>query len=125
MIVRDAAVWMRTLPLQVVTPVKAKRTSMTGWVTFTVRPTKALKLKKGGRVNIFVRASTPGQPIIGGTSTRRLVSLRKAAARQSTRHRAVPATAPQESRLDPRSRAARWTPPPPSEWSSFCRCGRC
>jgi hypothetical protein len=81
MVVRDAAVWMRTLPLQVVTPVKTKRTSMTGWVTFTVRPTKALKLKQGGRVNIFVRASTPGQPIIGGTSTRRLVSLRTAAAR--------------------------------------------
>ena len=81
MVVRNAAVWMRTLPLQVVTTVKAKRTSMTGWVTFTVRPTNVLKLKKGGRVNIFVRASTPGQPIIGGTSTRRIVSLRTAAAR--------------------------------------------
>lgn len=62
-------------------PLRAKRTSMTGRVTFTVRPTKALKLKKGGRVNIFVRASTPGQPITGGTSTRRLVSFRTAAAR--------------------------------------------
>jgi hypothetical protein len=81
MVVRDAAVWMRTLPLQLVTPVKAKRTSMTGWVTFTVRPMKVLKLKTGGRVNIFVRASTPGQPIIGGTSTRRIVSLRTAAGR--------------------------------------------
>jgi hypothetical protein len=75
MVVRNAAVWMRTLPLQLVTSVKTKRTSSTGWVTFTVRPTKLLKLTKGGRVNIFVRASTPGQPIIGGTSTSRLVSL--------------------------------------------------
>jgi hypothetical protein len=72
---------MRTLPLQVVTPVKTKRTSMTGWVTFTVRPTKALKLRKGGRVNIFVRASTPGKPIVGGNATRRLVSFRTTVAR--------------------------------------------
>ena len=75
MVVRNAAVWMRTLPVKLVTSVKTKRTSTTGWVTFTVRPTKLLKLQKGGRVNIFVRASTPGKPVIGGTSTRRLVSL--------------------------------------------------
>lgn len=75
-VVRNAAVWMRTLPLQVVTPVKTKRTSMTGWVSFTVKPMPRLKLQKGGRINIFVRASTPGESIIGGTSTRRLVSLR-------------------------------------------------
>jgi hypothetical protein len=72
---------MRTLPLQVVTPVKTKRTSMTGWVTLTVRPTKALKLRKGGRVNIFVRASTPGKPIVGGNATRGLVSFRTTVAR--------------------------------------------
>ena len=81
MVVRNAAVWMRTLPLQVVTSVKTKRTSMTGWVTFTVRPMQRLKLQKGGRVNFFVRASTPGEPLIGGTSTRRLISLRTSTAR--------------------------------------------
>lgn len=74
--VRNAAVYMRGVPLHRITIVKEKRTSMAGWVTFKVRPTKQLKLKRGGRLIVFVRARRPGEPLLGGTSTRRLVSLR-------------------------------------------------
>jgi hypothetical protein len=75
MIVRGAEVYMRSLPLKVISTPGTHRTSKTGWVTFTFTPTKRLKLQKGGRVNLFVRAITPGASKIGGTSTRRLVSI--------------------------------------------------
>ena len=74
--VRDAAVWMRGTPSTLITHVREKRSDASGWVTFTFRTTKVLRLKKGGRLTIFVRAHTPGEPPLGGTSTRRLVSLR-------------------------------------------------
>jgi hypothetical protein len=78
--VRNAAVYMRGVPLRRITSVTEKRTSMAGWVTFKVWPTKLLKLQRGGRLTVFVRARRPGEPLLGGTSTRRLVSMRVGAA---------------------------------------------
>jgi hypothetical protein len=44
-------------------------------VTFVVRPTKRLKLRGTGSQPFFVRARKPGERMIGGVSTRRLVNL--------------------------------------------------
>jgi hypothetical protein len=57
----------------------AARESVTrgdGWATivFRVRPT--FELRRGNFVVVFLRARKPGEPVLGGVSTRRLVSVR-------------------------------------------------
>jgi len=68
------------LPLQVLTSVQTKRTAMTGWVSFTVKPMKPmkrLKLQKGEpREHLRPRLQLQASRSSAGTSTRRLVSLR-------------------------------------------------
>lgn len=77
-LVRDAIVFVRGVPENRVLAVKEARTSQRGVVAFTLKPTKLLPLRAGGRLTVFTRARKAGEPINGGVSTRRLVSLRLA-----------------------------------------------
>lgn len=73
-LVRDAIVLIRGVPENRVHSVKEARTNQQGVVVFSLKPTKLLPLRPGGRLTIFTRARKAGEPINGGVSTRRLVS---------------------------------------------------
>ena len=77
-LVRDAIVFVRGVPERRVQAVKEARTNQNGVVVFNLKPTKLLPLRAGGRLTVFTRARKAGEPINGGVSTRRLVSLRLA-----------------------------------------------
>jgi len=47
-------------------------TDGTGWATITIRPTRFMPLRHGDLV-VFVRARKPGDSVLAGVSTRRLV----------------------------------------------------
>jgi len=47
-------------------------TDATGWATLTIRPTRTMPLRRGALV-MFVRARKPGDSLLAGVSTRRLV----------------------------------------------------
>jgi len=48
-------------------------TDSSGWATITLQPTAAMPLRRGGELVIFVRARKPGDNLLAGVSTRRLV----------------------------------------------------
>ncbi len=50
-------------------------TGQDGWATLAVTPTRLLPLGRGHAVVFFVRARVPGQPVLTGSSTRRLVQV--------------------------------------------------
>jgi len=56
------------------TPVEAT-TGSDGWVTFQMRPTRMVRFGHRGSIVMFVRARRPGEPMLAGVSTRRLVNL--------------------------------------------------
>lgn len=47
-----------------------------GWATVTFKVRNTFPLRKGYLITVFVRARKPGEPILAGVSTRRLVALR-------------------------------------------------
>jgi hypothetical protein len=51
-------------------------TDGTGWATMTFNPLRGLPLKRGAQLTFFVRARKPGDNVLAGVSTRRLVSVR-------------------------------------------------
>lgn len=77
-LVRDAIVFVRGVPERRVLPAAEVRTNGHGVAVVTLRPTKLLPLRAGGRLTVFTRARKAGEPVNGGVSTRRLVSLRLA-----------------------------------------------
>jgi hypothetical protein len=74
-VVRDALVYAIGVPANRVAVPPEARTDQTGWATVAYVPMRALPLKNGARLTIFARARKPGGSLLGGISTRRLVSL--------------------------------------------------
>jgi hypothetical protein len=50
-------------------------TDNTGWATIQIRPTANLPVRRNAALVIFVRARKPGDPLLSGVSTRRLVQV--------------------------------------------------
>jgi hypothetical protein len=80
-IVSGALVFLRSTPLVTTTPAESA-TGNDGWVTFTVRPESDFRVlfRPGYNLQFFVRARKPGENLLAGVSTRRLVQVRLAPA---------------------------------------------
>jgi hypothetical protein len=74
-VVRDALVYAIGVPSNRVTVPPETKTDQSGWATVVYQPLRGLPLKRGARLTIFVRARKPGESVLGGVSTRRLVSI--------------------------------------------------
>jgi hypothetical protein len=74
-VVRDALVYAVGVPANRVTAPGEVRTDQSGWATLSYSPLRGLPLKRGARVTFFVRARKPGENVLSGVSTRRLVSV--------------------------------------------------
>jgi hypothetical protein len=72
-VVRGAVVYMIGIPYNRIALVPEQPTGTDGYVTFTVQPTAQLPLVRGGALVVFVRARKPGDNLLAGVSTRRLV----------------------------------------------------
>jgi hypothetical protein len=70
--VQGALVYALGLPYGWVYNAPEQPTDGTGWATITIQPTRALPLRPGDLV-MFVRARKPGENLLAGVSTRRLV----------------------------------------------------
>jgi len=75
-VVRGALVYMIGLPYGRIGNVAEQQTGTDGWITFQVQPTARLPLVNGGALVVFVRARKPGDNVLAGVSTRRLVQVR-------------------------------------------------
>ena len=73
--VQGAMVLVVAVPFGTATTPVESATGSDGWVTFRMRPTSRVKFGRGGGIVMFVRARKPGERLIGGVSTRRLVQL--------------------------------------------------
>jgi hypothetical protein len=74
-VVRDALVQLIGLPYSWSRSVPEVRTDLNGWATLTVSPTRNMPTRRGTALVMFVRARVEGQPLLAGTSTRRLVQV--------------------------------------------------
>lgn len=74
--VRGALVFAVGVPFNRLSGAPEVRTGDDGWaqITFRVKPT--FRLRRGNFVVVFVRARKPGENVLAGVSTRRLVSVR-------------------------------------------------
>ncbi|HEY3542859.1 MAG TPA: hypothetical protein VGK79_09975 [Gaiellaceae bacterium] len=70
--VQGALVYALGLPYGWVRNSPEVATDSSGWATVTMRPTSAMPLRAGALV-VFVRARKPGESLLAGVSTRRLV----------------------------------------------------
>ncbi len=70
-----ALVQVASVPPDLTRPVAEASTGRDGWVSVTVRPTTKLQLRRGGSLYLFVRARKPGENLLAGVSTRRLVRV--------------------------------------------------
>jgi hypothetical protein len=73
--VQGALVFVVGIPFGNTTTPPEQLTGADGWVTFTIQPTFRLPLVPHGNQPFFVRARKPGERLIAGVSTRRLVNL--------------------------------------------------
>jgi hypothetical protein len=72
--VQGALVKVTSLPYSWARGSAEVTTDQTGWATVTIRPTINLPLRRNALV-MFLRARVPGQPLLAGASTRRLVQI--------------------------------------------------
>lgn len=72
--VQGALVYVLGLPYSWTGRVPEEVTAANGWVTLEIRPSRAMPLKRGALV-LFVRARKPGDSLLAGVSTRRLVQV--------------------------------------------------
>jgi hypothetical protein len=79
-VVRGALVYMIGIPYNRVAVVPEQETGTDGYVTFSVQPTAQFPLVPGGALVVFVRARRPGENLLAGVSTRRLVQASVGAA---------------------------------------------
>ncbi len=73
--VSGALVYAIGVPANRVSRPSETRTDGNGWATVVFRTLRGLPFKNGARLTIFVRARKPGGSVLGGVSTRRLVSI--------------------------------------------------
>jgi hypothetical protein len=76
--VQGAMVYVLGIPYGMFATPAEEPTGSDGFATVTLNPTARLRLQRGGAVVFFVRARKPGENLLGGVSTRRLVQLRLA-----------------------------------------------
>ena len=74
--VQGALVYALGLPYGWVSNAAEQPTDSTGWATITFNPTSKLPLRQGTELVVFVRARKPGDNLLAGVSTRRLVQAR-------------------------------------------------
>jgi hypothetical protein len=74
-VVRDAQVKVTGLPYSWAHTGAEVTTDQNGWATITIVPTRNLPLRPGTALVMFVRARVPGQDVLAGSSTRRLVQV--------------------------------------------------
>jgi hypothetical protein len=73
--VRDALVYAIGVPSNRASFRGETRTDQNGWATFTYQILRGQPIKQGARLTFFVRARKPGDSVLAGVSTRRLVSV--------------------------------------------------
>ncbi len=73
--IQGALVYALGLPYNYAASAPEVATDGSGWATITMRPTSALPLHRGGSLVIFVRGRKPGENLLAGVSTRRLVQV--------------------------------------------------
>lgn len=74
-VVRDVLVKITGLPYAWARGSAEVRTDQSGWATVTISPTVNLPLGKHVAIVMFVRARVDGQPLLAGSSSRRLVQV--------------------------------------------------
>jgi hypothetical protein len=74
-VVRGALVYAVGVPENRVSTAQEVRTAQDGQATISFAPGGAYPFHKGGRLTIYVRARKAGENVLGGVSTRRLVSV--------------------------------------------------
>lgn len=79
--VRGVRVYALGLPYSWVQKGVEVSTDTNGWATMTITPSKKLPIGRGHAIVMFVRALVPGQPILAGSSARRLVQITTAGKR--------------------------------------------
>jgi hypothetical protein len=77
-VIRDALVLVIGVPFGRIRPAPEVVTSTDGVATVELSPTARLPLVRGGSLVLFLRARKPGDSVLAGVSTRRLVSIRTA-----------------------------------------------
>jgi len=73
--VMGALVFVVAIPFGSTSTPAETATGSDGWVTFRMRPTRLVRFGHRGSIVMFVRARRPGDPLLAGVSTRRLVNL--------------------------------------------------
>jgi len=73
--IQGALVYALGLPYSWVNNAPEVQTDGSGWATITMQPTATMPLRRSGALVIFVRARKPGEDILAGVSTRRLVQV--------------------------------------------------
>jgi hypothetical protein len=74
-VVRDTLVKVTALPYAWAFSRGEVRTDQTGWATVTIQPTRNMPLVRRHALVMFVRARADGQPLLAGSSSRRLVQV--------------------------------------------------
>lgn len=73
--IQGAQVYAIGLPYSWLRAAPEATTDSTGWASITMQPTLSMPIKRGGALVLFVRARKPGDNLLAGVSTRRLVQV--------------------------------------------------
>ena len=74
-LVQGALVYATGVPFGRITTMPETATSSNGVATLTFRPTLRLPLRRGNAVQIFLRVRKPGENLLAGVSSRRLIQV--------------------------------------------------